>query len=212
MSAGLISRSSIQHDFRDDLESSIYVLLWTILMYSRVGNRDIVPAFLSGTLDPAAYKNNGGVSKKDFLKGRSFLEEVCFTVSPLDTLIYSLAELFAVRYEDPPSEEARNMLKPLLDHKYMDAYNQTKPGMYDKRIDALKNHDATIRLFEKALEDRTAWPTEDSGQLQLFDKKKTPHLPITKTSWYSGIYVQPVQLVRDEAIQHDGVVEGTDET
>jgi hypothetical protein len=68
----------VQHDFKDDLESSVYVLLWVILMYSEVSDRDPVPMFLSNIFDPQPYGLNGGYGKADFLKGRTFLEHVNF--------------------------------------------------------------------------------------------------------------------------------------
>ena len=78
MSAGLISQKSVQHDFRDDLESSIYILLWMTLMFSEVSNNAIVPTFLSNVLDPRPYSNNGSHGKMDFLCGRTFLSNIEF--------------------------------------------------------------------------------------------------------------------------------------
>ena len=57
MSANLMSQPDVLHDFRDDLESSLYTLLWTTVMYSEVSDRDLVqwcrhfwPAFLIPSL------------------------------------------------------------------------------------------------------------------------------------------------------------------
>jgi hypothetical protein len=68
MSARLIGKMGGSHDFRDDLKSSIYILLWVALMYSACSDREPVPAFLEGALDPQP-RSNGGYSKADFLKG-----------------------------------------------------------------------------------------------------------------------------------------------
>jgi hypothetical protein len=73
MSSRLINQPGVQHDFRDDLESSLYVLLWVVLMYSEVSDRDQVPLFLASVLDPQSYNNKGSFAKEDFLKGQSFL-------------------------------------------------------------------------------------------------------------------------------------------
>jgi hypothetical protein len=214
MSAGLISGSSNLHDFRDDLESSIYVLLWTTLMYSEVSNRDVVPTFLSGVLDPQPYGNNGGFGKADFLKGRTFLSNVQFPGRPLlHTLIDRLAQLFSVRYDKPPSQEDRDAvhwLKDAGDPRSLASYNASIPGIYDQRMSQLKDHDTTIALFDNALQDRSKWPLADSATLQIFGTK-VPHRPITKTGWYTGLYMQPVQLTCDEAVQSDDTIVGTGE-
>ena len=78
MSAALINQKGVQHNFKDDIESSIYVLLWVILMYSEVSDRDRVPSFLSEVFDPQPHGPFGGYGKLDFLKGRSFLDDVQF--------------------------------------------------------------------------------------------------------------------------------------
>jgi len=78
MSARLVARLDGVHSFQDDLESTIYVLLWMILMYSETSNRDQVPTFLSGVLDPQPHGESGGFSKADFLKARTFLQQFKF--------------------------------------------------------------------------------------------------------------------------------------
>jgi len=97
MSAGLISQKSVQHDFRDDLELSIYVLLWMTLMFSEVSNNAIVPTFLSNVLDPWPYSNNGSHGKMDFLCGHTFLSNIEFPdQTELLTLVVKLASWFSV--------------------------------------------------------------------------------------------------------------------
>jgi hypothetical protein len=89
MSSKLISDPNWQHDFKDDLKSSIYVLLWVMLMYSMCFNAAQVVPFMDGVLDPQAYlKGSGGFAKLDFLCGQLFLTSVKFPGRPkFDTLL-----------------------------------------------------------------------------------------------------------------------------
>jgi hypothetical protein len=66
------------HSILNDLESSIYVLLWMTLMYSKTSNYQVVPSFLSGVLDPQAHGWNGGGGKAEFLVAQIFLQRVNF--------------------------------------------------------------------------------------------------------------------------------------
>ena len=68
-----------------------------ILMYSETSNRDWVPTFLSGVLDPQPHRETGGFNKADFLKARTFLQQVNFPGQhALHHLINQLGDLFAV--------------------------------------------------------------------------------------------------------------------
>ena len=78
MSTRLVAQLDGVHSFQDDLESTIYVLLWMILMYSETSDRDQVPMFLSGVLDPQPHRETGGFNKADFLKAQTFLQQVNF--------------------------------------------------------------------------------------------------------------------------------------
>ena len=95
------------HDFKDDLESLIYVLLWMTLMYLDCSDPKHVPSFLEGVLDPQPHHNVGGFSKANFLIERTFLTQVYFPgQSALHKLIYDLAWLFAGCYEEAPDTNA----------------------------------------------------------------------------------------------------------
>ena len=78
MSARLIGQMNGSHDLRDDLESSLYILLWMALMFSKCSNPGQVPLFLSRVLDPQPHGSIGGYGKADFLKGKTFLAQVKF--------------------------------------------------------------------------------------------------------------------------------------
>jgi len=78
MSAGLVSHKKDWHDFQDDLESTLWVLLWITLMFSQVSNPDVVPTFLSNILNPRPYLNNSSTGKMEFLIRCRFLSMVQF--------------------------------------------------------------------------------------------------------------------------------------
>ena len=108
MSARLISNLEGEHDLQDDLESSIYVLLWTALMFSECSGSDYVESFMAHVIDPQPYGRNGGFGKVDFLQTRSYLRQIKFLQRPLlDTLITELAVLFSARYEEEPDKQEK---------------------------------------------------------------------------------------------------------
>ena len=182
MSAGLISGSPT-HDFKDDLESSVYVLLWTTLMYSVVPNKSLVQSTLSNVLDPEPYESKGGVTKIDYLKGGTFMDRVEFPDRPaLHQLLSRLGKLFAVRYENKPTEPEREAAQQVFNAGLIDAYNLSYACQYDLRWEQLNSHDATIQLFETALQDRSAWPDGDVAEEQNFGSKKSTR-PVTKSCW-----------------------------
>jgi hypothetical protein len=90
MSARLISNMEGEHDLQDDLESSIYVLLWMVLMFSECSDKSRVPSFMEHVVDPQPHGNIGGFRKVDFLQARTFLKVVKFSHRPaLDELLIS---------------------------------------------------------------------------------------------------------------------------
>ncbi|OJA15586.1 hypothetical protein AZE42_13269 [Rhizopogon vesiculosus] len=78
MSANLVMNQDATHSIEDDLEVAI---------------------FMDHTIDPKMLEHLGGFNKSNFLKGRSFLEQVRFKDRPaLDTLLMDLTKLFSMRY------------------------------------------------------------------------------------------------------------------
>jgi serine/threonine protein kinase len=53
MSTNLIMHLDAWHEFIDDLESSLYVLLWMVILYSPVTPKNRVPPFLATFLVPS---------------------------------------------------------------------------------------------------------------------------------------------------------------
>ena len=183
MSAGLISGKT-QHDFRDDLESSIYVLLWTTLMYSVIPEESLVLSTLRGVLDPQPYENLGGVAKQDYLRGGAFLDKVQFPDWPkLHELMSRLRRLFAVHYEKVPTIEHKAAEETIRAAGLDELLKESYAAQYSLRTSQLENHDATIKLFEEALKDHSQWPCHDVAVLQKFNDSKPRPQPMTKTGW-----------------------------
>jgi hypothetical protein len=205
MSAGLVSGIYVQHDFKDDLESSVYVLLWVTLMYSEVSQSDEVPMFLSEVLDPRPYGRCGGHGKESFLMNRVFLNHVTFPHRPmLHALIDQVARLFAVRYEKKPTEAEREESNALLailkttpnDSPSWNVYKKSKVPAYDNRMSDLETHEPTIALFDNALRDRSAWPANDSAVKQIFGRKQSSQ-PTIKTNWSTTLCMEGLNIKSD---------------
>lgn len=214
MSSKLISHKIWQHDFRDDLESSVYVLLWVTLMYSSCSDAEHVVPFMKGVLDPQPHKSRGGFGKADFLQGRSFLKQVNFpNRSALHNLIDQLAQLFAVRYEEPPDSCAREEFEQLLNLAQnqpgtMTAiiHNQSAVAFYDRRMDALKGHVATIQLFDEALANRSQWPTADAAAKQnIYASIHAPRAAsyTLKTGWSTTLIINEMEVDVDSCDETD---------
>lgn len=196
MSAKLVNEPNVLHDFRDDLESSLYVLLWTTMMYSVLPEREQVERFLKYVLDPAPSKiaGIGGFGKDSFLFRPSFLINVEFpNREALHTLMKNLANLFQFRYEKPPDPDARAACEFLQSMILQSITEDAKKYFtlllednavrrYDLAMDKLSSHAATIKLFDIALSDRSKWPIiDDPATNQGFTSKPAP--PVTKSDW-----------------------------
>jgi hypothetical protein len=201
MSANLIGQMNgirTTHTLQDDLESSIYVLLWITLMYSETSDKSQVPSFLSGVLDPRPYGTTGGYGKADFLKARTFLQRVTYLGRPaLHRLITQLAELFAVRYEDEPTDGqyanadflSMNIAANPDVPEFQKAYEETIVYSYRNRIQALSGYQYTIDLFEDALRDPASWPSDDHAIKQEFHSEPPPPQQVIKSGWDTAVFV-----------------------
>lgn len=211
MSARLIGNLEGRHVLVDDLESSIYVLLWTALMFSECSDRSHVPSFMEHVIDPQPHGNTGGFGKVDFLQARTFLKAVKFSHRPaLDTLIDQLAVMFSVRYETQPDERDRAHAKKLLDQSVQDKsfteiYIACRAYQYDARMRSLDNSAATISYFDAALSDRLQWPSNDCAVKQpIFTTPPSP-VQVIKTGWSTTLVMGGITADHD---MHDSEGEG----
>jgi hypothetical protein len=176
MSDALINNPNAQHSFVDDLESTVYILMWMTLMYSSINEPAQARLFLSNTLDPQPFEGKGGHAKSDFLKGRTLLSKYKFPGrDALHNLIDRLADMLSVRYSTLSEEDksTSDTLKQLLERnpgslELQSLYDKSPEQLANKKREQLLSHDAAINLFNAALRDQTIWPTNDAPEKQDF--------------------------------------------
>lgn len=176
MSNALINNQTAPHTFVDDLESTVYILMWMTLVYSSINQPAQAKLFLSNTLDPQPVQGQGGLAKSDFLIGRSFLTQYSFPKrDALHNLIDKLADMLSVRYSTVTADdgEIHKLLKKMVDHdpssvELRQAYEQSKEHAKERKCAQLQSHDAAIKLFDIALKDASEWPTNDAAEKQDF--------------------------------------------
>lgn len=192
MSAALISQPTGQHGLKDDLESSIYVLLWVALMYSKTSNPEQAVLFVKTVLDQQPFGDVGSLTKAHFLIARTFLDLVKFLDRPaLDQLIDQLAYLFGARYSRTPSVEERQnaqLIQKLASDnpQFSHLYQTTTSYIFYDRMSKLESHDATIKLFEDALLDPN-WPENDRPSKQEINVIESQ--AILKSGWRTSAFI-----------------------
>jgi hypothetical protein len=171
MSSKLISDENWQHSVTDDLESSIWVLLWVTLVYSTCSKPEQVGQFMKQTLDPVPLGKVGGYAKADFLKGRTFLDEVSFPGrEELHELIYALAKVFSIRHLYEPTDDQWRTLQTILECNLdkdtkSRLLSESYAHKYRRDMETIQDHKAIIRLYNEALA-LPRWPTDDSAVRQ----------------------------------------------
>ena len=154
------------HDFRDDLESSLWVLMWLFLMYSLCMNKDQVVLFFDSTLDPQVKGQMGGYNKADWLKGSMFTMKVSFEGRPvLDKLTQQLGHLFASCYEPPLTVSNQGTLEHICEVLQNDPTMFANLKLYNHpawshslHLESLSSHTATIEIYSHALKDPDGVP------------------------------------------------------
>ncbi|KAG2089146.1 uncharacterized protein F5147DRAFT_658498 [Suillus discolor] len=100
MSAHLVENEDATHDVEDDLESSLYVVLWVALLWAKTYLT--VPAWsllMKQVFEVDELKGVGSSTKSAFLNSRTQLRgDVFIDCKLLDRLILALTKLFALRY------------------------------------------------------------------------------------------------------------------
>ena len=118
MSGKLIALNEI-HNFNDDLESTLYIMLWVALMFLECSDSTKVARFVASVLDPQPkdHITPTYTGKPDFLIERAFLEQVKFPQRHhLNILLCNLAMLFLVRYEKAPTEKESKKLNEIFQY------------------------------------------------------------------------------------------------
>lgn len=184
MSASLVRGDSKQQDYRDDLESFLYTLLWVTLMYSKSPEPDLAYSFLTSIFEPHPEVTRS-IAKADFLKGRSYLLDAHFPGrAALVKLFNNLATMFATRYLVEPSPEERqqvadNIASPVTHGQVV---------AYDEGVLNLSGHQATMVFFDAALADSSQWPVNDAAQKQYHNHKKAADEKELKSGWNTTLF------------------------
>jgi hypothetical protein len=64
-----------------------------------------------------------------------------------------------------------------------DMFHSNPVCTFDQRMSKLKDHVATIALFDKVLAERSQWPDGDRGVKQIFLPR--PPSAVIKTNWHT---------------------------
>ncbi|KAH8981542.1 hypothetical protein EDB92DRAFT_1953009 [Lactarius akahatsu] len=178
MSANLIGRINGVHDFRDDLESSIYVILWVTSVYSETSDHDQAAALLASVLGPSG--RTGGYTKADFLQGTRFLRNVTFPHRPaLHTLIG----------ESTPTEFINRSRLVQTSSGDTDLSHVVRDTYYKLRMALLSSHSKTIDLFDNFLQDPSQWPPYDCAVKQTLFPNQQAKM-VAKTDWNTTRFMQ----------------------
>ena len=183
MSAALVKNKTAPHTFIDDLESTFYVIVWLLVMYSpssmSPGDRT---SFIKSVLDPEQFEGMGGSAKADFLQARTALWELTFADRPtLQPLLIDLATLFSVRYEKEPTKDEQDLLAAftgLQQHREL-----LVAWSYSDRSSKLESHRHIIKLLAGYTEDTNGWPSDCAVEQKLIDPSDQGKKRKTKTGW-----------------------------
>ena len=183
MSAVLVKNKTAPHTFIDDLESTFYVIVWLLVMYSpssmSPGDRT---SFIKSVLDPEQFEGTGGSAKADFLQARTALRELTFADRPtLQPLLIDLATLFSVRYEKEPTKDEQDLLAAftgLQQHREL-----LVAWSYSDRSSKLESHRHIIKLLAGYTEDTNGWPSDCAVEQKLIDPSDQGKKRKTKTGW-----------------------------
>lgn len=218
MSAALVSCmfQPMIHDYRDDLESSLWVLVWLFLMYSPCSDQEQATLFLKDTLDGSITNDKGSFNKADWLKGGTFPQKVTFDNRPaLDQLVSDLVHLFACRYEQPLTSqelEAVNRLQQMLqiDPKGFEAMmlDDHKPLRIARGLKSLENHEATINMYTKALTAQE-WGSADPAQKQNLRPNELSPTQKTKSDWVTTVIFDSAEHGASRRMSVDGSYESS---
>jgi hypothetical protein len=156
MSAALLRNSKKFNAVEDDRESCLHVLAWTALRFTKHTCSEGDSSTFLRAFDEeyeTADGVKGGDLKKGFLLGRDIPRLVKFDRRPhLDKLIRELTVAFAVRYEEPPSNDHVQGLERARANNVDPSIMQLLPAFnYQKRLDDLAAPNWLVDTFRRNL-------------------------------------------------------------
>ena len=183
MSAALVKNKTAPHSFINNLESTFYITVWHLVIYSpssmSLGDHMF---FIKSVLDPEQFEGTGGSAKADFLQVRTALQELTFTNQPtLQPLLIDLATLLSVCYEKEPTKDEQDLLAAftgLQQHREL-----LVAWSYSDGSSKLKSHCHVIKLLAGYIEDTNGWHSNCAIEQKLIDPFNQGEERKTKTGW-----------------------------
>ncbi|KAG1788509.1 hypothetical protein EV424DRAFT_1550633 [Suillus variegatus] len=172
MSAHLVQHKDAKHDVEDDIESSLYVVLWIALMYTMT--HLTIPArtlLVKDVFEVDELEGVGSSTKSGFLTSRMhFSKDVFVNRKPLDRLIVALAELFALRYTlvTQEQQDVYDQMTEWMERLSPDANEitlltnimKTNPvHKMKEHMEILKSHDKILAVYDFHL-GLDGWPQD----------------------------------------------------
>ncbi|KAG2107656.1 uncharacterized protein F5147DRAFT_774104 [Suillus discolor] len=187
MSAHLVKNSFAIHAVEDDLESGLYVVLWTALKY-RESYMSIIDRtqFILQIFDADPLVGTGGSAKSDWLVARTYFpRDIFIGCKPLDNLVVELAQFFSHQYSLVSPEAQESLVRLWLSlQEVLDEAGSVHMAAQQKMIDVaqccllessayqkeigmqiLHSHKAVINIYDKYL-GSSGWPDKDAAVLQ----------------------------------------------
>ncbi|KAG1878998.1 hypothetical protein F4604DRAFT_1923685 [Suillus subluteus] len=214
MSAYLTAQIHAVHTVADDLESSLYVLLWTALKFT-VTTLDIVDRTLLMT-----QVFDGGSSKEGWLFSRTNLPRNAFVGrKSLDDLVDELCVFFSHRNSKVTAKaiatlealqlelEAESAVKGRLYMAVQAFRDETVAYKKEMGMKLVHSHDAVIKLYDKYLQ-APGWPEDPAVEQAVLPIKPAAGRMITKSILSARVDVTPTGKKRKlddiESDDHSG--------
>jgi len=177
MSAALLSEPHLNQAIEDDRESAFYVLLYIGLLYTKHNQVSQKLGSYMEIFDYTTIVNNvaeGGRLKTNFLVTDKEAKALTFQCPPMNNLIKELRATFAIRYVEPPSEEAFARYESMKRNPnvFADVLVDHPAALYEVHKRKLQERGWLVETLERYLSD-PEWPQlADAAELNPIVKDK----------------------------------------
>ncbi|KAG1869752.1 hypothetical protein C8R48DRAFT_771141 [Suillus tomentosus] len=168
MSACLVADMNTPHNFQDDMESTLYVILWIMFIFT----------------------GSGGSGKANFLQLKSSITSTTplFKGRPaLDALVQQLQKTFSARYIPSMKEAEENVRLAKLhlhDPIVKMALQDNLVAIKLDGLEAMKSHEGVINIFNTHLDREEGWLDADSPDPQRILVEDHKEFYMSKTNWW----------------------------
>jgi hypothetical protein len=179
MSAKLVEDRTASHGVADDMESALYVVLWTALMFSpSLMSEDERTIFISSTFNSLSLGNFGAQGKRNFLTSQKELigGQLFPGRQALNALVQDLTNLFKYHYYVPDKVEceAYKTISTSTTPGSQELARLLSPHRVEQTKKDLENHNAIITIFNHHLAS-TLWQHNDGAVEQSLRRLEVPH-------------------------------------